>query len=324
MSAWAEARAAARDLSDALVRTAYRGAYSLAMAYWFVRRPKTEGVLAGVWHGRRVLLLQNSYKRLFSLPGGGAHEGESHLQTGLRELREEVGLTLSASNPRAIFDVVHTEEYKHDHVYFLELEVDTEPPLAIDRREVVWASFLEVDAALQLPLAAPVRAYLTEASRRRASPELLFIYPGHPLYPEELELRFRVLREPLGLSRSEVAFPFEDQSLHLVARQGGAVVGCVLFHPEDAHGGRLFQMAVTPALQGRGLGARLVTALEEELRRRGFTHVHLHARANVVPFYERLGYEVYGEPFMERNIPHRHMRKTLASTLLPGPRSKEA
>ncbi len=116
-------------------------------------------------------------------------------------------------------------------------------------------------------------------SAATADTELLFIHPEHPLYPEELELRFRVLREPLGFPRSAVTFPFEAQSLHLVARQGGAVVGCVLFNPEDAHGGRLFQMAVTPSLQGRGLGARLVTALEAELQRRGFTHVHLHARA---------------------------------------------
>jgi 8-oxo-dGTP pyrophosphatase MutT (NUDIX family)/ribosomal protein S18 acetylase RimI-like enzyme len=323
MSAWTEARAAARGLTDVLVRTAYRGAWSLAMAYWFVRRPGVTGVFVGVWHGRRVLVLQNSYRRLFSMPGGGAHAGESHAETGLRELREEVGLTLSTEGLRAAFDVVDLEEYKRDHVFFLELEVGAEPPLTIDRREVVWAAFMDMDAALQLPLSPPVRAYLTEAARRRASPELLFIHPAHALYPEELELRFRVLREPLGLPRSEVAFPFEDQSLHLVARQGGAVVGCVLFHPEDAHGGRLFQMAVTPPLQGRGLGARLVTTLEEELGRRGFTHVHLHARAHVVPFYERLGYEVYGEPFMERSVPHRHMRKTLASSILPGPRSTE-
>ena len=44
MSAWTEARLAARGLGDTPVRTAYRGAYSLAMAYWFVRRPQTEGV----------------------------------------------------------------------------------------------------------------------------------------------------------------------------------------------------------------------------------------------------------------------------------------
>ena len=141
--------------------------------------------------------------------------------------------------------------------------------------------------------------------------ELTFIQPGHALYEGELELRFRVLREPLGFTRAQVAFPFEGNSLHLVAHQDGAVRGCVLFNPEDAHGGRLFQMAVAPDLQGQGLGARLVRALEAELRQRGFSHVHLHARAPVVPFYERLGYAVYGEAFTEVGIPHRHMRKTL-------------
>lgn len=138
-----------------------------------------------------------------------------------------------------------------------------------------------------------------------------FIHTAHPLYTGELDLRFRVLREPLGHARGDVKFPFEEESLHLVAHEGGAVLGCVLFHPEDAHGGRLFQMAVSPALQGKGLGARLVRALEEELRRRGFRHVHLHARTPVVPFYERLGYALYGEPYEEVGIPHRNMQRDL-------------
>lgn len=143
---------------------------------------------------------------------------------------------------------------------------------------------------------------------------LHFIDPAHPLYAGELELRFRVLREPLGRPRESVRFPFEDRSVHLVAQvpAGGPVVGCVLFHPEDARGGRLFQMAVTPALQGRGLGVRLVRAMEAELVRRGYGEVHLHARAHVVPFYERLGYAVHGEPFEEVGVPHRHMRRALA------------
>jgi 8-oxo-dGTP diphosphatase len=163
----AQARTVARQATDALVRVAYRGAYSLAMAYWFVRRPAIEGVFVGVWLGRRVLLLQNSYKRLFSMPGGGPHAGETHVQTGLRELHEEVGLAASASQLRATYDVVDTEEYKRDHVFFLELELDTEPALTLDGREVVWAAFLDVDAALQLPLSSTVRSYLSEAARRR-------------------------------------------------------------------------------------------------------------------------------------------------------------
>jgi 8-oxo-dGTP diphosphatase len=168
MRAVTEARTVVRHVSDALVRVAYRGAYSLAMAYWFVRRPEIQGVFVAVWCGRRVLLLQNSYKRHFSMPGGGAHRGEAHLETALRELHEEVGLTVSPAALRAAFDVVDTGEFKRDHVFFFELEVDAEPALNLDQREVVWADFIDADAALRLPVSAPVRAYLTEAVRRRS------------------------------------------------------------------------------------------------------------------------------------------------------------
>jgi predicted N-acetyltransferase YhbS len=141
--------------------------------------------------------------------------------------------------------------------------------------------------------------------------QLRFIDPDDALYPAELELRYRVLREPLGQSRADVLFPFERESLHLVALDDAGVVGCVLFHRQQATSGRLFQMAVTPAQQRRGLGQRLVRALEAELRQRGVREVHLHARADVVSFYERLGYTLVGEPFMEVSIPHRHMSRLL-------------
>ncbi|WP_257448601.1 NUDIX hydrolase [Archangium lipolyticum] len=155
------------DLLDPLVRTAYRGAYTLARAYWFVRRPRTEGTLVGIWHGREVLLLRNSYKQDFSMPGGGRHPGESPQQTGARELREEVGLRVSPGELREVFETRGTEEFKRDRCHFVELEVQTRPTLTLDNREVVWAEFIDLDTALRLPLAQVVRAYLEHAARRR-------------------------------------------------------------------------------------------------------------------------------------------------------------
>jgi predicted GNAT family N-acyltransferase len=140
---------------------------------------------------------------------------------------------------------------------------------------------------------------------------LRFITVDDPVYAGELELRYRVLREPLGMARADVPFPFERESLHLVAERDGEVVGCVLFHPEGVRGGRLFQMAVRADDRRSGLGRRLVATLEGELRRRGFRAVHLHARADVVPFYERLGYATHGEPFVEIGLAHRRMRKAM-------------
>jgi ribosomal protein S18 acetylase RimI-like enzyme len=138
--------------------------------------------------------------------------------------------------------------------------------------------------------------------------ELRWVSASDPLHAEELALRWRVLRAPLGHPLEATRFPFEADSLHLLALDAGAVVGCVLFHPEGPDTGRLFQMAVEPARQGQHLGRQLVRALEAEVAKRGFRTVTLHARETAVGFYARLGYQVVGEPFVEVGIPHRHMR----------------
>ena len=51
----------------------------------------------------------------------------------------------------------------------------------------------------------------------------------------------------------------------------------------------------------------------EEARKRGHWELVLHAQEEVVPFYEKLGYSAHGPSFLEANIPHRAMRKPLAS-----------
>jgi ribosomal protein S18 acetylase RimI-like enzyme len=128
---------------------------------------------------------------------------------------------------------------------------------------------------------------------------------------QELDLRWRVLRKPLGQGRDAAVFPFEAESLHLVALEAGRVVGCVLFHPEGPETGRLFQMAIEPDRQGTGLGTRLVRALEEEVGARGFREITLHARDTAVGFYARLGYLSFGAPYVEVGIPHQNMRRAL-------------
>jgi ribosomal protein S18 acetylase RimI-like enzyme len=110
------------------------------------------------------------------------------------------------------------------------------------------------------------------------------------------------------MRRDQVGFAGEERALHVVAIERDAVVGCVLF---DFTTGRLRAMAVLPSRQRSGLGARLVVRLECELEKRGIAKVKLHARASVVGFYERLGYRVEGEAFVEVGIEHRSMRKTL-------------
>ena len=143
-----------------------------------------------------------------------------------------------------------------------------------------------------------------------------------PLYAQELDLRYRILRKPLGYSRADVIFPFENESLHFVALEGNdaddsKVVGCVLFKPDnnmnETRSGRLFQMAVDATVQGKGVGTQLVAFLESALIERGDVDIiTLHARSVAIEFYKKNRYEIYGDAFVEVGVSHEHMRKKIA------------
>lgn len=84
-------------------------------------------------------------------------------------------------------------------------------------------------------------------------------------------------------------------------------IGTVRLTPH-AHVGR---MAVLPAWRHRGIGTRLLQAVLEEAAEAGLDAVALAAQLSVVPFYEKLRFEPYGEVFQDVGIPHRMMRRAL-------------
>src|SRR5688572_17839071 len=103
-----------------------------------------------------------------------------------------------------------------------------------------------------------------------SAPELRFIDMQDALYEQEKWLRYLVLRRPIGLPEDAVLFPFEPESLHLLALESDRVVGCVLFHPESEREGRLYQMAVAEDRQRHGIGRLLVKHLEAHLKAKNF------------------------------------------------------
>ncbi|GGA26869.1 GNAT family N-acetyltransferase [Paenibacillus physcomitrellae] len=134
---------------------------------------------------------------------------------------------------------------------------------------------------------------------------------GSPAYKQALELRDRILRKPLGMSIYKDNLEGEKEDIHLLARQGGTAVGVLLLRRVDDHTLQMKQVAVDESLQGQGIGRQLIafaerTAILEETRT-----IILHARMTAVPFYEKLGYVRYGEPYTEIGIPHWSMKKQL-------------
>ena len=156
---------APNTLLNRLIRTTYRLAYLGHLAVNFVLRPKTRGAYVALWLDGRVLLIRNSYKSEYTLPCGGIERGESAIAAAQRELREEVGLDIPLRDFYLVWHTTNETEFKHDHVYFFEVQLKQPPRLKPDGREVVWVGFHGLKSALAMPVFAPVRDYLLKQLR---------------------------------------------------------------------------------------------------------------------------------------------------------------
>ncbi len=130
-------------------------------------------------------------------------------------------------------------------------------------------------------------------------------------YAQALELRDLVLRRPLGMSIKQDRLDGEDLAIHLCALYADKMVGVLLLKQVNQDTVQMKQVAVDEALRGQQVGRRLVAYAEQVAIEEGYQHMMLHARQVAIPFYEKLAYEAYGEPFTEVGIPHRMMRKQL-------------
>lgn len=146
-------------------RTAYKVAHRMLRAYWRVRQPNTHGALIAVWHEGRLLLVKNSYRRFYTLPGGYVRSHESAAEAARRELEEEVDLRLPLDRLREVYSRTHQFENRHDKVTIVETEVDEPPRFKVDNREVVWASFEQPNAILRRPIVPHLGEYLRERTR---------------------------------------------------------------------------------------------------------------------------------------------------------------
>jgi len=142
-----------------------------------------------------------------------------------------------------------------------------------------------------------------------------------------VEAFFKV--HPDRTDEAEVASRIATEHV-MVAEADGSLAGSVTVNttPPEGHFGML---SVAPAHQGRGIAKELVTAAERLCLEGGCTSVSIevvHLRAELVPFYEKLGYAVSGTaPFpvpeqLSQPVHFLMMSKSLAGT--PAQAAQEA
>lgn len=132
-------------------------------------------------------------------------------------------------------------------------------------------------------------------------------------YYEAVELRNKILREPIGLEFTDNDLKDEKNAIHIgcYLSKKEKLVGACFLTPLTDMTMKLRQMAVDTSYQKIGIGRELISFAEDLALKKGYKYMYLHARKEALGFYQKLGYEREGEEFVEVGIPHFEMLKKL-------------
>jgi len=128
---------------------------------------------------------------------------------------------------------------------------------------------------------------------------------------EALELRRRVFVDEQRVTLAADRDGLDAEATHLVALEDGRIVGTCRLVFDDGLS-QLGRMAVEGDARGRGIGAAILDAAERHSRTAGAERMRLHAQTAARSLYERSGFQVQGQEFMDEGIPHVTMEKHLA------------
>lgn len=130
-------------------------------------------------------------------------------------------------------------------------------------------------------------------------------------YRQMVDLRYQLLRKPLGLIFTEEELENEKEDILIGCFEDEKLEACCILTQTAPKTVRLRQMAVSSVLQGKGIGRALMSFAENIARDRGYRRLTMHARKTAIGFYEKLGYKTSGDEFQEVTIPHYEMDKEL-------------
>jgi predicted GNAT family N-acyltransferase len=103
---------------------------------------------------------------------------------------------------------------------------------------------------------------------------------------------------------------FEDHAIHFALYQNNRPVGAGRFRELNGYG-KVERICVAQNVRGSGAGKVIMLGIEEYAREKKISTLKLNAQTSAIPFYEKLGYAIVSEEFMDAGIPHKTMKKTL-------------
>ncbi|MBB6343043.1 putative GNAT family N-acyltransferase [Pseudomonas fluvialis] len=108
----------------------------------------------------------------------------------------------------------------------------------------------------------------------------------------------------------ELEWDTEDaQAVHFLAYEGDYAIGTARLLPD----GQIGRVSVLKDWRGLNVGDALLAAVIAEAERRGLHEQRLSAQVQATPFYERHGFRILSEEYLDAGIPHVDMLRQQSS-----------
>lgn len=112
---------------------------------------------------------------------------------------------------------------------------------------------------------------------------------------------------PLNLELDE----YDETASHFVVYEGQTAIGAGRIREIGESTGKVERVCVLAEHRGKHLGILVMDALEQHAGATGMKKIVLNAQSYAIPFYEKLGYVITSPEFMDADIPHRAMEKSI-------------
>jgi predicted GNAT family N-acyltransferase len=133
----------------------------------------------------------------------------------------------------------------------------------------------------------------------------------------QAQAQIRQIRDRVFVQEQQIApeleFDGEDETAeHSLALYARSAIATLRLRPYTANTVKLERLAVLPEFRGQGIGQALTSSAIARARQQNYQHMVLHAQTYIAELYRKLGFSIVGEPFLEAQIPHIKMVRSLS------------
>ena len=124
------------------------------------------------------------------------------------------------------------------------------------------------------------------------------------------QIRSSVFVKEQGIPDEDEYDDSDNVCVHAIAWDEGRPVGTGRLGDD----GRIGRIAVIKRARGKGLAKAILLALEQHARKCSLHQLWAYAQVQALGFYEKVGYRIDGDEFMEDGIPHKRIYKSIQPT----------